>query len=276
MSERPKPYVGVSGVVSPEQQEWLNHYRFPLMVLNRNLSLGIKAVHKTQWLDVPNKYGPGWYPVGDTIADSVIPSNGNTLLTAQVFLDLPEARRHDIDNYPSRFIEKLIGRTGMWLDAVQFDMLPWHEQDYSELFEEMITTKPTLDIILQCQGPIMDAYTPQEITKRLDYYRPYVSHVLFDSSHGTGKQLDVDALRPYVTEAFEREWLGVGVAGGLDGQVVVEELQVLLDEFPDLSFDAEGRLHQNLDESNRRLNRNRTVHYLDRAVDAIVSAKKRH
>ena len=269
MSERPKSYIGVSGVVSPEQQEWLEHYARPLDVLDRKLLLGVKAVHKTQWLDGPNKYGPGWYPIGDEIARSVQKRNGNTILTAQVFLDHAEARRSGTEDYPERFVQKLIGRTGLWLDAVQFDMLPWHEQDFRPLFEEMKLAKPDLDIILQCQKPIMETNSPQEIVQRLDSYRPYVSHVLFDASHGTGQRLDAQALRPFVAKAFEREWLGVGVAGGLDGEIVREELPTVLSEFPDLSFDAEGRLHQNLNEQDRRLNRNRTSHYLEQSIDAV-------
>lgn len=274
MSERPQSYVGVSGVVTPEQQFRLEQYKLPLMAVDRKLLLGVKAVHKTQWLDMPNKYGPTWYPIGEGIRESVRPSTGNTMLTAQVYLDLSEARRHGITDYPSRFVEKLIERTGGWLDAVQFDLLPWDEQDYSELFEEMILAKPNLDILLQCQGPIMDAHSPQAIAKRLEYYHQYVSYVLFDASHGTGTRLDVAALRPYVAEASEKEWLGVGVAGGLNGVAVAEDLPPLLNEFPHLSFDAEGSLHENLDPNNNRLNLVRTDHYLSTAVDAISNASR--
>ena len=272
MSERPQSYVGVSGVVSPEQQYRLEQYKLPLMAVDRKLLLGVKAVHKTQWLDTPNKYGPTWYPIGDTIADSVRPATGNSMLAAQVYLDLAEARRQGITDYPARFMEKLIQRTGGWLDAVQFDLLPWDDQDYSELFEEMILAKPDLDILLQCQGPIMDAHSPQEIAKRLEYYKQYVSYVLFDASHGTGTRLDTNALRPYVAEASEKDWLGVGVAGGLSGAVVEQDLPELLGDYPHLSFDAEGSLHENLDPNNKRLTLTSVDHYLSTAVSVISNA----
>ncbi len=52
MTERPKPYVGISGVVNPVQQIELRGFAGDLQRSGRQLALGVKAVHKTQWLDI--------------------------------------------------------------------------------------------------------------------------------------------------------------------------------------------------------------------------------
>ncbi len=56
------PYVGVRGVVGVGQQLALSGSTSSSgLAAHRLLLLGVKATHKTQWLDVPNKYG-AWFP----------------------------------------------------------------------------------------------------------------------------------------------------------------------------------------------------------------------
>jgi hypothetical protein len=89
---RPPPYVGVSGVITPGQQEELEQLAVTSGLTGRRiLLLGVKAVHKTQFLDVENKYGPEWYPVGAdafTAALEPRPEPGGTLAVAQLYLDV--------------------------------------------------------------------------------------------------------------------------------------------------------------------------------------------
>lgn len=68
MLERMQPYVGVSGVVSPRQQSELEQMFVDsgLRSTGRRLQLGVKAVHKTQYLDTINKFGEAWYPTEAT------------------------------------------------------------------------------------------------------------------------------------------------------------------------------------------------------------------
>jgi len=273
MSERPGAYVGVSGVVSREQQVQLRDAAQPLASINRRLALGVKAVHKTQWLDIENKYGRDWYTVGDEICDVVVADNDGEMRVAQMFLDVNEAERQGIENYESRFVSRLMGRAATWLTGVQFDLLPWHVKDYRPLFEEMRERNPKVDIILQCQGPIMTELGPQKAAKRLDLYRPYLTHALFDASHGTGAMMDPSALRPFVEEAYQRKWLGVGVAGGLNKNVVEQALPELLNDFPDLSFDAEGQLHQHAREADKSLNMKIVRDYLETSATVIRRAR---
>ena len=66
MTEIKKSYVGVSGVTSPDTERELEsiNLKSGLAEKGRLLALGVKAVHKTQYLDIENKYGTEWYPVG--------------------------------------------------------------------------------------------------------------------------------------------------------------------------------------------------------------------
>lgn len=80
----------MSGVADTEQQAQLEAYADDLGLYDagRKLALGVKATHKTQYMDTENKYGADWYPVGEAgISDALMPSEGS-LRVAQVYLDV--------------------------------------------------------------------------------------------------------------------------------------------------------------------------------------------
>ena len=271
MIDRPKPYVGVSGVVNPEQQRVLLDASTSLRSQGHRLNLGVKAVHKTQWLDINNKYGRDWYPVGDEISDAIRPVNAhdNTMVTAQVFLDFKAAEGEQ--NYAKRFVSKMMGRTGHYLTAVQFDLLPWAHGEAVDMLEFIKDYDSDLEIILQCYGPLMEQYSPDILMKRFRPYHEIVDHLLFDASHGTGTRLNPAVLEPYIDKASELPWLGVGVAGGLDAKVVREDLPALIMKYPHLSIDAEGRLHRNSDIEDKSLNIGETIRYITEAEKLVSS-----
>lgn len=261
-----KPYVGVSGIVSRDQADVIYNTAEQFMP-RRRLLLGVKAVHKTQWCDIENKYGPEWYPVGRNIrevADEY--KQPGEFWVVQNYLDIEEADERSIKDYERRFVRNIIARTGIWADGMQFDLLPWHKHDYRQLFADI--KQQDLEVLVECQGPIMTEYSATQVGEVLDRYEGLIDHVLFDASHGTGKEMDTDALRPFIEQATERDWLGVGVAGGLNPERVSQHIEPLLEEFPDLSFDAEGQLHVN-DDGSRGLNINQTRAYLKAAAEAL-------
>lgn len=249
MSEQIKqPYVGVSGIISPEMQSSLEviYDEVGLADKNRIMALGVKAVHKTQFLDVENKYGTDWYPVGEDSFKHALRHddlNQQTIAVAQTYLDVDHVDNAD---YRKAFIERISGRGGPWLQAVQFDMLPWHINNDTLYFLEELKTSYGLDIFLQAHKNAMEELGPRGVIRRLGLYANFVDYLLFDSSHGTGKRLDVSALKPFIAEAHSKLDLsrtGVAIAGGLDGQIVREDLPELIDKYPNLSWDAEGKLH---------------------------------
>lgn len=58
--------------------------------------------------------------------------------------------------------------------------------------------------------------------------------------------------------------VGFGVAGGLNERSVLEAMPQLLSDYPDLSWDAEGRFHKTTDGS---LNMDEAKRYLQASVD---------
>lgn len=266
MSERSAPYVGVSGVVSQEQQRRLIDIT-SMSGLNRRrrLLLGVKATHKTQYLDTANKYGTEWYPVGEgAFTDALSDDTLSTYNVAQLYLE-PESIKTDV-RYPNEFIRKVAKRGATVLDALQFDMLPYHENP--KLWSHTIDNVRFLDmgIIMQSHAAAMSK-GPKKAIEDLVRVSDYsgLDFVLFDASHGTGKEMDVDALKQFLEAGYndpdlEARGTNFGIAGGLDEDAVEIQLPSLLRDFPEVSWDAEGRLHDRIGDG--RLDLKKTRDYL--------------
>lgn len=252
--KRRKPYVGVSGVVSVEQQKKLIKIADSAgLSEKRILALGIKAVHKTQYLDIENKYGPKWYPVGNQISKCISPEIGGTYNIAQVYLE-PSEIIESLE-YPMAFIDKLMKRGRAAIHAIQFDMLPYDKE--TELnwrnYFKYIKLGFKKDIILQCHKRAM-AEGPEKSIRTLENLSGDLDYILFDASLGQGLRMDPDNLMRFCAKAYESKILAerginIGVAGGLDGETVREVMPRILAEFPDISWDAEGKLHQGTDDT---------------------------
>lgn len=270
MSERNRPYVGVSGLGSPEQHAaiarqssatGLDRVRRPMV--------GLKTVHKTQWLDIPNSHGQGWYPVGDNISQALSRSV-DTMVTAQMYLD-PKAINDD-PSYPQAFVDKVRGRLGDRLDAVQFDLLPYHEEP--EAFSSLMASLKGLDVIVQCHKLAM-AEGPKKALDKLKKLSPELGYVLFDASHGTGKTMDIEALKPFLDAAykdkdFAQAGTNFGVAGGLNSKNVELYIGKLLPRFDEISWDAEGQLHNDTERGS--LNMLKVRQYLTSSARVLSKA----
>ena len=252
--KRNKPYVGISGLIEPQQQFVYEDARRSHEVLRRRgLLMGVKAVHNTQWLDRPNKYGRNWYPVGGeefryALTDSDV-FYESEMGVAQMYLD-PESIRKQPD-YPEQFVDRVMARGERWLTHLQFDMLPFHDPESREWGNVISRIRRRgYGVIMQCHGPAMaqGAEVALGQLRRL----PRLDYVLFDASHGTGKRLDTQALLPFLDAAYndtelEARGTNFGLAGGLSAAIVYDELQPVVRAFPEVSWDAEGRLHVPLD-----------------------------
>lgn len=247
---RPPAYVGVSGVISPAQQDELLDLTLESgLAAHRRLLLGVKAVHKTQFLGVPNKYGADWYPIGaQAFTDALRPvwprvDGVAGWGVAQVYLDVEHVGDPD---YRTKFMNKILFRGRPWLAGIQFDMLPWHIDATMYAFLADLKEASGLSLLVQCHGPAMTLLGPDGAAQELARMGEFVDYALFDASHGTGTRLDVERLHGFVDAAYSIAGLdrtGVAVAGGLNGATVREDLPRLLAQFPDLSWDAEGALH---------------------------------
>lgn len=85
-------------------------------------------------------------------------------------------------------------------------------------------------------------HSPKKVAEKVAEYRGLVEYLLLDSSCGRGQPLDTEQARAYLRELREKDLgIGLGVAGGLSAETLYL-VEPLVEEFPDLSIDAEGRL----------------------------------
>lgn len=287
-TERPLPYIGISGVnnlkhnTNPENtsmQYWLmdqfTYAGIEDQPNQRQILLGVKAVHKTQYLDIENKYGHEWYPVGEQEFATALDEGGSgALKAAQIYFD-PESVA-DAD-YRNKFIKRICERGKSWLNTLQFDMLPWQQNDAMLPFIEEVKQRTHHTIILQAHGEAMQQLGAENMAKKLGRYAHTLDYVLFDASHGKGVRLDPNALRPFLDKVYESKQLtsvGFGVAGGLSADVVRNELRALVNTYPDLSWDTEGKVHCTHEDGTPGFDHHAAKDYLEASSD-ILSALPR-
>lgn len=274
---RPQSYVGVSGIVSPSMQAQLeaSATEAGLFEIGRLLVLGVKAVHKTQYLDIENKYGREWYPVGEidfTYALRHSQFNINTIGVAQTYLDLEFVEDSD---YRKEFTARIAKRGKPWIEAIQFDMLPWHNDSQILEFIEDIKIEHNLSIFLQCHNNAMTELGPKGVVRRLGHYASFIDYLLFDASHGKGKRLDTTSLDGFLEEAYSSEELkytGLAVAGGLKESAVRQDMPTLVAKYPGLSWDAEAQLHPIHNTGKRPLDMQIVNSYLTASAEIIATA----
>lgn len=227
-----KPYIGVSGVRDSEQAQDVSELaQGHSLESHRDLLFGVKATHKTLMLNRENKYGRGWYPLGSDLASAFSePVAGQ--LVAQVFMEEPQEELYR-QEFTDRLTEALPQLTGL-----QFDMLPWHEEDLRHYFHQLRCRG--YGLYLQVFGSILDE-GPEEAWRLFNPYEGLVTNLLFDASHGTGRPMEADRLSRFLDYFAGRTTARLGVAGGLGPQM--EVVAPLLDVYPGLSWDAEGKLH---------------------------------
>lgn len=249
-------------------QYWLmDQYAYSGLADHRQLALGVKAVHKTQYLDIENKYGREWYPVGEEFTQALSPAWSINI--AQICFDQERVRD---PNYRDEFIGRVHRRGKKWLDALQFDLLPWHEDDSMLPFLEDVKEKTGHTIILQAHSEAMSKLGPDALPVKLGKYAHALDYVLFDASHGKGVRMQPDALLPFLDASYDYHGLagvGFGVAGGLCAEVVREELPALLEHHRDLSWDAEGRLHGTYEDGVPGLDWGKAKDYLEASHDVL-------
>jgi hypothetical protein len=261
MSEtRPQPYVGISGVARHEQQLVLQNVaeRERIDFLNRFLMIGVQATGKTQVLEVENKRGQMWHPVGDTITDAAFPDySGLTQPYVHCFFEGEEELRIGIDS--------VMRRTLHYSKGVQLNGLPWMTTDYRPFMYDFLARYPLQSsIILQANRNILDNFSPAEVAAELETMP--VDYILLDPSAGFGIGLDPDQIQPFVDEIYQRQLpVRVVVAGGLEAQNIDLVFGPLVEYYPGLSCDAEGRL--------RKGSEGRTVLDLDAAEAFLVAWK---
>jgi hypothetical protein len=147
-------------------------------------------------------------------------------------------------------LNRAINLCGSNLHAIQLDMIwPNPEMIIDIEFEHL-----KKGVILQINTPALDEIKndPKLLVAKLKKYRQSLSCVLLDKSMGNGKEIDVQKLLPFL-RAIQAELphIKLAVAGGLGPYNVFETLHPIVQEFPDVSWDAENRLRPSCDKKDR-------------------------
>lgn len=136
------------------------------------------------------------------------------------------------------------------LDALQLDM-PWPnpEMVWKGIQDSKIPTRDGIAVILMVGRKMVDMCDNSMTTlmDKLGEYQHLVDGILLDMSGGRGVPMEHQVLREYVIAIKKNHPLfAVTVAGGL-GPETMHLVKPLIQEFPWLSIDAQGKLRKSGD-----------------------------
>ncbi len=225
------PYIGITDFVNPEQAERMLKFfgECGSQEIGRRLMVGVMMSYKTL-NGIPTKWTTA-FPPKEIIKDIFIshPLAFNTLHYA------------DYDGIKvAENIEFAASLGGPNMHALQLDMI-WPDPKIIASFRNRY---PWIQVIVQGNSDAMDLVgnNPVAFTKRLLEYGDAIDYVLLDMSMGRGLELKAKAILPFA-RAIARYLpeVGIAVAGGL-GPDTLRLLRPLLEEFPNLSIDAQSKL----------------------------------
>lgn len=224
MAAKSGPYIGVTGFMS--KAEVFEALAVVPAESFRWLMVGVLMSSKT--LNGQQNKWPGRYPKKEAIANIFI-DDPRVLNLIHYSTDEPESLLSQL-----LLITRIVGQENF--DGFQFNIAwpPISEiRDYRKAY-------PDKYLLLQIGGRTMaEAKSPERFAELVEAYW-MIDAVLIDPSGGKGVPLDAVACREYLCEA-NRFGLDLGVAGGL-GPDTLDLLDPLIEEFPGLSIDAEGRV----------------------------------
>ncbi|MDD4290009.1 MAG: hypothetical protein PHH83_01895 [Patescibacteria group bacterium] len=100
---------------------------------------------------------------------------------------------------------------------------------------------PNKKFVIQMEKGDFLEYSPQKMALRLTQYQELCEYVILDMSMGSGKQMLGFTLMKYAEQIKEKTKMNIVFAGGLHYQNL-DIIKPILEKFPDMSIDAEGRL----------------------------------
>ena len=113
-----------------------------------------------------------------------------------------------------------------------------------EVGEAVERSGKKLEVILQVNKKALDeAFNmPEYLAEQLDDYHGVIHRILLNESMGRGVPMNPKRLLPFIRAVRKSDPnIGIGIAGGL-GPDTVHLIKPLIEEFPDLSIDAQGKL----------------------------------
>ncbi|MEA3249610.1 MAG: hypothetical protein U9Q03_04630 [Patescibacteria group bacterium] len=255
-----KPYIGITGFENAEQATKMCQVLSANCAVDRDRRLMVGVMMNRETLNgQPSEWTDVW-PDRDEIR--------------HIFTDHHRAMNtiHYVDDRFDDLLTRLThaaGYGGYELDAIQIDV-PWPDVDGMMTFCDIYRH---LQIVLQLNTVAlkMAGDDPATVVRWLSDYNGAVDCVLLDKSEGQGKPLNPDELLPFLRAIRTHiPDLSLAVAGGL-GPDTLHFVEPFFEEFPDISLDACGQLHQEKDQR-KPLDPNRSELYIQRATQLCTEA----
>lgn len=220
------PYVGITGFMSSDEvRAALDAFDIP----GRQLMVGVLASSKT--LSGEGNRHPGRYPQVGAI-EGIFGQDARALNLVHYATDDRTAL--------SAELVALAKYTASSRHGLQLN-IAWPDPD-APFVDLLHSDMRASRIVLQLSGRAIGSLMPREVALNVSRYQHYITDVLIDTSVGRGLPLDVPTASRFLAAiAVVCPWVGLGVAGGLCAETL-PRIRLLLERFPNLSFDAEGRL----------------------------------
>jgi len=226
------PLIGITNFTSFEQVEEMSQVvkTHRLKGSQRQLHVGAMMSYKTL-NGIPNRWQKV-FPLKEKIAE---------IFSSDEVYNCLHYADYD-DNFGLwQNLSRAISYGGLGIHAVQLDMI-WPSPD--GIKNGLHVSRKQLEVILQVGRKAFKQVRddPQELVERLQDYDGIIHRVLLDKSGGEGIDMNAAELLPFM-RAIKRRFseLGLVVAGGL-GPETIHLVEPVLEEFPDVSIDAQGKL----------------------------------
>ena len=223
-----KPYIGITGFMSADEVKQVIE-GVDFKTSGKLLMVGVLASLKT--LGGQQNKWPNRYPVFDQIKD-IFQDNENCL-------NLIHYNTKDVSLLLSQMVE-VTAKAGPNFHGFQLN-IAWPDLLVLEGYRHL---NPGKVIVLQIGSGAFNqvSNSPTQLAQKVRHYIGLVDYVLLDPSGGLGQPFSPESIRDYLYELkkFEGQ-IGIGVAGGLSPSTL-HLLQPLLEEYPNISIDAEGKL----------------------------------
>ncbi len=225
------PYIGITDFMNVEQVNAMLEIMkaHPKSLRPRRLHVGVMMSYKTL-NGLPTKWSAA-FPRNEDVAAIF----GNA--AAMNCLHYADYDAVDV----AANLARAIGFGGNGITALQLDMA-WPNPDH--ISKALEAAGKEIELIVQVgKHAIEEAQgDAQEIARRLRAYEKIAHHVLLDKSMGKGLGMDATGLLPFLRAIRDTlPDIGLVAAGGL-GPTSMDLVVPLLEEFPDISIDAQGKL----------------------------------
>lgn len=252
-----KPYIGVTGIVTPE--DYANTAILIDSYSTHQLMAGILVSSKTK-NGLTNKY-PNLYPQVGSIKD-LIPTGINSLNLIHYNTDNPELLADEM--------LEVMNYCGDDIDGFQLNVC-WPEIAQLEKFYQHSKRKSVIILEINSQALTQIYNAPKRLVEKIQKsgYLDYIHGILIDPSGGRGQLFNGEIMKNYLTKLYKANLrINIGIAGGLHGGILDIPgynnyskfldvyLKPLAQMYPDLSIDAQGRLrdqNDNLDHEQAKM-----------------------